>query len=417
MTNLFIAGGLFALLVPSLFVVLAAERITTFGQSQNATRNRVLFLLLTTIAILLLFSINAQSFVDGDYPLPMLFLFPTLEGLLALSIICWRDVLSIWKKNRVLVSGLLIATMILIISLGRFPGTTFVPIAIPMLALLTALIWEVIQRSSIRILEAGGILIAGFLFLDAVGITSNPTVTGTGWLKTSVTLARHLGVIFALILIAALIHRMQKGSSADNKPLSSSGTGIAILLLLALASVEVRDAVLVKATGRAAEDHLPFIEILLAILTGMILIGVSSKHKRYTAIVYTILIPMLLLGSYSAGWLLEPQVITQSRADHLSQAIERFQGEQGIYPANLETLTPRYMPYILGPLTGRGQVWCYQSGADFYRLGYAYYQRYYGPTFPTPHSEVVIHTAAGEPPEGPWMCDEELAKNQPRLGL
>ena len=417
MTSIFIAGGLLALMVPALFVVLAAERITTFGQSQNATRNRVLFLLLSTIGLLLLFSINAQSFVDGDYSLLMLILFPTLTGLLALCIIRWREILTIWKMSRVLISGLLIATIALIISLGRAPVVNFVPLAIPILALLTALSWEVIQRASIRIVEVGGILIAGFLFLDAVGITSNPTVTAADWLNTSLSFVRVLGVLLALILVAALIHRIQTGGSPDNKPLSSSGTGIAILLLLALASVEVRDAVLVKATGRAAEDHFPLIEILLAILTGMILIGVSSKHKRYAAIVYTILIPILLLGAYSAGWLLEPQVITQSRADHLSQAIERFQGEQGIYPANLETLTPRYMPYILGPLTGRGQVWCYQSGADFYRLGYAYYQRYHGPTFPTGYSEVRIHAAAGEPPEGPWMCDEELAKHQSRLGL
>ena len=417
MTSLFIAVALFALIVPSLFVVLAAEKISTFGQSQNAARNRVLFLLLSTIVLLLLFSINAQSFSVLDYPLLMLILFPTLTGLLALSIIRWREILTIWKMNRVLISGLLIASIALIISLVRAPVVNFVPIAIPMLALLTALSWEVIQRASIRIVEVGGILIAGYLLLDAVGITSTPTFTAADWLNTTLSFVRALGSLLALILVAALIHRIQTGSSADNKPLASTATGIMILLLLALASVEVRDAVLVKATGRAAEDHLPLIEILLVILTGMIFIGVSSKHKRNAAIVYTILLPLLLVGAYGAGWLVDPNAITRSRADHLVQAIERFQGEQDIYPANLETLTPQYIPYILGPLTGRGQVWCYQSGADFYRLGYAYYQRYYGPTFPTGYSEVLIHAAAGEPPGGPWMCDEELAKNQPRLGL
>ncbi len=143
-----------------------------------------------------------------------------------------------------------------------------------------------------------------------------------------------------MILIAALIHRIQNDSSTDNKPFASTATGIIILLLLALASVEVRNGVLAKATGRAAEDHAPLIEILLAILTGMILIGVSSKHKRFAAVVYTILLPILLLGAYSAGWLLEPLVITQSRADHLVQAVERFQGEQGFYPDNLKCANP-----------------------------------------------------------------------------
>ena len=417
MTSLFLAVGLFALIVPSLVVVLAAERISAFGQSQNATRNKVLFLLLTTIGLLLLFLVNVLSFSDGTFQLPAIILLPTLVGLLALCIIRWREILTVWKKNRGLVSGLLIVTIVLIISLGRAPVTNIVPIAIPVLALLTALSWAAIQRANIRLVEVGGILIAGYLFLEAVGIASNPTFTAVGWLNTSLSFARVLGVLLALILIAALIHRIQNDSSADIKPLSSTATGIIILLLIALVSVEMRDGVLAKATGRASEDHAPLIEILLAILTGMILIGVSSKHKRYTAIVYTILLPILLLGAYSTGWLLEPQAITKSRADHLSHAIERFHGEQGFYPANLDALTPHYMPYILGPLTGRGQVWCFQSGADYYRLGYAYYQRYYGPTFPTGHSEVRIHAAEGEPPAGPWMCDEELAKNQPRLGL
>jgi len=417
MTSLFIAVDLFALIVPSLFVVLAAEKISTLGQSQNAARNRVLFLLLSNIVLLLLFSINAQSFSVLDYPLLMLILFPTLTGLLALSIIRWREILTIWKMNRVLISGLLIASIALIISLVRAPVVNFVPIAIPMLALLTALSWEMIQRASFRIVEVGGILIAGYLLLDAVGITSTPTFTAADWLNTTLSFVRALGSLLALILIAALIHRIQNDSSTDNKPLASTATGIIILLLLALTSVEVRDGVLAKATGRAAEDHAPLIEILLAILTGMILIGVSSKHKRFTAVVYTILLPILLLGAYSAGWLLEPQVITQSRADHLVQAVERFQSEQGFYPDNLNALTPHYMPYILGPLTGRGQVWCYQSGTDFFRLGYAYYQRYYGPTFPTGYSEVRIHAAVGELPAGPWICDDELAKNQSRFGL
>jgi hypothetical protein len=417
MTSLLLAVGLFALIVPSLIVVLTAERLSTFGQSQNVTRNKVLFLLLTTIVLLLLFLVNAVSFSDGRFQLPALILLPTLVGLLALSIIRWREFLIVWEKNRVLISGLLLVTIVLIISLGTAPVTNIVPIVIPILALLTALSWVAIQQASFRIVEVGGILIAGYLFIEAVGITSNPTFTSVSWLNTSLSFARALGVLLALILIAALIHRIQHDSSTDNKPFASTATGIIILLLLALASVEVRDGVLAKATGRAAEDLAPLIEIMLAILTGMILIGVSLKHKRFTAVVYTILLPILLLGAYSVGWLLEPQVITQSRADHLVQAVERFQSENGFYPDNLNALTPHYIPYILGPLTGRGQVWCYQSGIDFYRLGYAYYQRYYGPTFPTGYSEVRIHAAVGEPPAGQWMCDEELAKNLTRFGL
>ena len=85
-----------------------------------------------------------------------------------------------------------------------------------------------------------------------------------------------------------------------------------------------------------------------------------------------------------------------------------FQQDTGGYPEDLSELSPRYLPIIFGPLTGRGQVWCYQAGENYYRLGYAFYQRYYYQSPLDPFSEVKIYRQVGQPPPGPWMCDQEL---------
>ena len=46
--------------------------------------------------------------------------------------------------------------------------------------------------------------------------------------------------------------------------------------------------------------------------------------------------------------------------ERIEGAVELYHQETGAYPASLADLTPGYMPFILGPLTGRGLVWCYQ---------------------------------------------------------
>ena len=101
--------------------------------------------------------------------------------------------------------------------------------------------------------------------------------------------------------------------------------------------------------------------------------------------------------------------------------IEQYKQDNGQYPPGLESLTPDYTAWILGPLTGRGQVWCYQSGADFYRLGYALFQRYYdwgdGTPFYEPYYAIEVPAAAGQPPPTDWMCTVELDKLKEHGGL
>jgi len=43
-----------------------------------------------------------------------------------------------------------------------------------------------------------------------------------------------------------------------------------------------------------------------------------------------------------------------------------------------------------GPGGERGQVWRYQGGSDYYRLGYVFIQRYYEPTLFKPFVEIRV---------------------------
>jgi hypothetical protein len=70
-----------------------------------------------------------------------------------------------------------------------------------------------------------------------------------------------------------------------------------------------------------------------------------------------------------------------------------------------------------GPGGERGQVWCYQGGSDYYRLGYVFIQRYYEPTLFRPFVEIRVYSSAGQPPDSGWMCDDELLRGEATRGL
>ena len=188
-----------------------------------------------------------------------------------------------------------------------------------------------------------------------------------------------------------------------------------------MGAVTLRHGVLVRATSRAAEDHLPFAVLAVGVIAGFLLTLTASGKLRRVGIAFTILIPVVIAFSYTIGLQLEPQAITAARAYRLGQAIEDYFGETGEYPTHLRDLTPSHLLFISGPLTGRGQVWCYQSGPGYYRLGYIFFQRYYeypdDTPFWEPYYEIKVPHAAGQPPEGEWICDEELRLYKQHGGL
>jgi hypothetical protein len=94
--------------------------------------------------------------------------------------------------------------------------------------------------------------------------------------------------------------------------------------------------------------------------------------------------------------------------------LREYHQENGAYPDSLDGLTPGNLPVLLGPLNGRGQRWCYQGNGDSYWLAYVLYRRYWDPD---QFYKIELLSTAGEPLEGPWMCDSELNRMKDTGGL
>ena len=156
-------------------------------------------------------------------------------------------------------------------------------------------------------------------------------------------------------------------------------------------------------------------------IIGLVLVLSLKDKARLGGIAFLIISSIVIIGSYILGWVFEPKAITNARAMEIQQAIEEYHQNTGEYPPDLKALSPSYLPILLGPLTGRGQVWCYQSGQDYYRLGYVLFERYHqyndGTPFYEPYYEIKVPAASGRSPESTWMCDTELERYKIHGGL
>lgn len=402
-------------IVPAFLVFWIGVRLSKDTRDEEPSRRSTLYMLVSACIMLLIVTIHADGFIDGDMALIVLFVLPVLNGVLALLLVRWRHVMAVWKMDKVLISILLGTLFVLLISSVRFGGQRSLFVYLP--ALLVASVWMLGMMIGLKGIELASVLVGGFLMLEAFGVLAHPTIISTPALKAAYALAINLAKLLAMVLLAGLFYHWNRVDSPRPTRDLIVYLSVTIFLLFSIGAVEFRNAVLVKATGRAAEDHAPFIGLMLGVITGLVLAGVSKGKGRAIGLLYMFLLPVFLMVSFAAGWLVDPQAITIKRADRIHLAVDRFQLINGVYPASLEELTPRYAALILGPLTGRGQVWCYQSGGDYFRLGYVFFERYHGPTFPEPFYEVRTFAQNGELPEGEWMCDQELEKHKSSLGL
>ncbi|HNQ94124.1 MAG TPA: hypothetical protein PKH47_05550, partial [Anaerolineales bacterium] len=99
--------------------------------------------------------------------------------------------------------------------------------------------------------------------------------------------------------------------------------------------------------------------------------------------------------------------LTSQNAERVVQAIESFYAREGRYPESLSDLTPRFILALPEPIIIYGQTWCYESGDDYYRLGYVDREHW-----SDPRMIGRIYKAEGQPAQQSLMCEAEIAALQ-----
>jgi len=244
----------------------------------------------------------------------------------------------------------MLVVLIALTSLGE--PSYILAILIPPLFLAGA--WIISER-----LGRGGLLVASLLVLalqisQAVGLLGGRLYGAPDWLKIVSGLAEILIVVFALLLAVILIYRALGEKGPVDKTRRIIYLSLSVLLLLGLAATVVRHGVMVKATAHGAEDHMPFGQVAFAVILGMVLTALLVGRSRRIGLAFTILVPVLIVVSYAAGFLFNPQVVNAARAERIKGAVELYHQETGTYPASLADHTLGYIHVIHGPFTGRG---------------------------------------------------------------
>jgi len=405
--------------IPSIAVLAAGQWYIARTDRQGQKSTWVLFWMAAAILLTIPFVVFSQNFFTRAPGLVLQLVIPALVGLQALLLVHWRDVYALWIERRFLVSITLLALVLTLASTALGDPRLTALLVVPALA--ASAVWMVSTRLGTGGLAIIGVLLALGLIVDALGILGNHYVYSVPWLRSAYAIVSGLGSLLAVIFSALCLQRFFRETPEGKRSNSALYLWMAVILVLCSAAVTLRHGVLVHATSRAAEDHLPFAGIAAGLIAGLLLALNSSNRVRNAGIAFIILVPLLLAVSYAAGLQVDGQAITAGRADRIGSTIERFYRETGEYPVELGELTPSYLTYINGPLTGRGQVWCYQSGEGYYRLGYVFFQRYYdypdGTHFWEPYYEIKVPYTGGQPPESEWMCDEELRLYKSHGGL
>jgi len=405
--------------IPTLLVVVLYRRRSSPDSPPASQHAWLTYCLLGVTILSLLFAALAFFFGRNGAGPQVLAPLPALIGLLALLLINARLLPGYWQENKklVLISAAAFLTVLIATGLTNQPSLVLVLIVPPVLI---ALVWILISRLKVAwtVLIAAALVV--FLWADALGITAPHAVYADATLRSAYKVTSGLAALLALVLAARFIYSLYKSDKSEPNQ-HWLYWSLAALLVLSVGAVTFRHGVLAHATGRAFEDHLPLVTLAVALIAGLVLALNLNPPARRAGIAFILLVPAILYIFYLLGWGVNAQTVTNARAGDLEQAIRQYQQDTGAYPASLSDLSPAYQKIILGPLTGRGQTWCYQSGADYYRLGYVYFQRYYeypdDTPFWEPYYSIEIPSTAGQPSPGEWICDDELRLFKTHDGL
>jgi hypothetical protein len=222
----------------------------------------------------------------------------------------------------------------------------------------------------------------------------------------------------AIVSIAPILYlgltRYRGGQVADETGLKNGGGNrtavipLALSLLLLLKVLHKLYWLLIWDSTYDPLDFLWLIFILPAVLfAGISLAFALPDRTKWAGFSYLLLMLALIMGVFALTQQVDFRQLTQARAERVSQAIEAYYNQEERYPQTLRQLTPRYILSVAEPVIIYGQEWCYDGGADYYRLGYVYREHWSDPRL-----SGRLHQTKGELPELSGLCEAEVAALQ-----
>ena len=237
-------------------------------------------------------------------------------------------------------------------------------------------------------------MIAGGLMLAALGVLAASLVAPQvvipypipDWVNTAMTVAFFLlpaiVVFYAALSLYLGLRLILEGRSPGSKdgggilderrPVGKMSAGFFILsaLLLGLLLFDLYWLAVWDSTNDPLEFFWLISPVLTAVFAGVLTASLLSWNVKWAGLCYALLVPALVVGVFYSGKQIDFRQLTESRGAKITQAVEAYFIHEGRYPEQLGQLTPWYLVSIPSPVIIQGANWCYQGGADYFRLGY-----------------------------------------------
>ena len=408
---------------PILLLILIGILIRARGNPETSGRRYFLFLVWVSIGSL------ALNLIDWMFPQSVqdlgIILFPIIPGLLVLSLLNiheWRT-LSIRAKTPILIviSLLVLLTFVQLwrVNLGgdaARPEPIFFGTALIAVSVFMFIVWKWGNRYPLLLFVINVLYLTIFLAFDLGSLSMfSESAPGQMHLQTLGALA-YLAIPSMSISVMAMLTAgaLNTSSTADaSKPVARSsilGRLTLIIILFGLLLYVYRWLWL----WDGIEDGIRWIFMILVsaiagISAGMVLTMTTTGWRRWAGLIFAIAVIGSIYVATLTGFGFEEEsanyTVTEERATRIQQAIEDHKQATGSYPADLAELVPGELWRVPLPMIMPEQNWCYEAGADYYRLGAVYREHWSSPYF-----EVRVYASAGDVPEETWECDEKLAE-------
>jgi len=147
---------------------------------------------------------------------------------------------------------------------------------------------------------------------------------------------------------------------------------------------------------------------ILAVFFSSSAISMALQGRlKFTGVLYALFVPALLIIMANVAIQVDFREVTRERAGQIAEAVEAYHARSGEYPQTIADATPWYRISFPKPMVIYGQTWCYESGADYYRLGYVDREHWSDPRLIG-----RIYKAKGEVPDLHRMCEAEVTAIQ-----
>jgi hypothetical protein len=261
--------------------------------------------------------------------------------------------------------------------------TVYLPFVLAAIAVICWLfsvpVTSVIRRISPNVWLAVGLLALVALFLPA-------SIFGDQADVMTVIVQFWVAIASMALLLYSEVMRYSGEQVADKTELQNEGgnkTAVITLALSLLLLLKVLHKFYWLLIWDSTDDGLGLLWLIFllpaVLFVGFFLSIVLPDGIKRVGFSYLLLMLALIIGVFALGLQVDYRHLTAQRAERVSQAIEKYYDQEGAYPPNLQRLVPRYILALPEPVIISGQAWCYDGGADYYRLGYVYREYWYDP--------------------------------------